>query len=67
MPGAYNALSARLIEQTGFDAMYLSGAVLANSVGGLPDVGVMTLTQARDHADHIGQPDRKSTRLNSSH
>lgn len=53
MPGAYNALSARLIEQTGFDAMYLSGAVLANSVGGLPDVGVMTLTQARDHADHI--------------
>jgi len=55
MPGAYNALSARLIEQAGFDAMYLSGAVLANSVGGLPDVGVMTLTQARDHADHIAR------------
>lgn len=55
MPGAYNALSARLIERAGFDAMYLSGAVLANSVGGLPDVGMMTLTQARDHADHIAR------------
>jgi len=55
MPGAYNALSARLIERAGFDAVYLSGAVLANSVGGLPDVGLMTLTQARDHADHVAR------------
>lgn len=53
MPGAFNALSARLIEREGFDAIYLSGAVLANSVGGLPDVGMMTLTEARDHAAHI--------------
>jgi len=52
MPGAYNALSARMIERCGFDAMYLSGAVLANSVGGVPDVGMMTLTEARDHAAH---------------
>ncbi|NOX57591.1 MAG: methylisocitrate lyase [Planctomycetes bacterium] len=55
MPGAFNALSARMIERTGFDAMYLSGAVLANSVGGLPDVGVMTLTEARDHADRVAR------------
>jgi methylisocitrate lyase len=53
MPGAFNALSGRMIEREGFDAMYLSGAVLANSVGGLPDVGMMTLTEARDHAAHI--------------
>jgi methylisocitrate lyase len=53
MPGAFNALSARMIERESFDAMYLSGAVLANSVGGVPDVGLMTLTEARDHACHI--------------
>jgi methylisocitrate lyase len=35
--------------------MYLSGAVLANSVGGVPDTGLMTLTEARDHADHIAR------------
>jgi len=55
MPGAFNALSARMIERCGFDAMYLSGAVLANSVGGVPDVGMMTLTEARDHAWHVAQ------------
>ena len=55
LPGAYNALSARLIEREGFSAMYLSGAVLANSVGGVPDTGLMSLTVARDHADHIAR------------
>lgn len=55
LPGAYNALSARMIEQEGFSAMYLSGAVLANSVGGAPDIGLMSLTEARDHADHIAR------------
>ena len=53
MPGAFNALSAKMIQREGFNAMYLSGAVLANSVGGEPDVGVMALTEARDHAAHI--------------
>ncbi len=55
MPGAFNALSARLIEREGFEAMYLSGAVLANSVGGVADIGLMTLTEARDHAEHIAR------------
>lgn len=50
MPGAINALSARLIERMGFEAVYLSGAVLANSVVGEPDVGVTTLTEAAMHA-----------------
>ncbi len=53
LPGAFNALSARLIEREGFEALYLSGAVLANSVGGVPDIGLMTLSEARDHAAHI--------------
>lgn len=53
LPGAFNALSARMIEREGFAAMYLSGAVLANSVGGVPDIGLMSLSEARDHAAHI--------------
>jgi methylisocitrate lyase len=53
MPGAFNALSARLIEREGFEALYLSGAVLANSVGGVPDIGLMTLSEAREHAVHV--------------
>jgi methylisocitrate lyase len=53
LPGAFNGLSARMIEREGFAAMYVSGAVLANSVGGVPDVGLMTLTESRDHIAHI--------------
>ena len=55
MPGAINALSARLIEREGFEAMYLSGAVLANSVGGLPDVGMMTLSESEAHSASIAR------------
>lgn len=55
LPGAFNALSARLIEREGFQAMYLSGAVLANSVGGVPDIGLMTLSEAVDHAANIAR------------
>lgn len=55
MPGAINALSARLIEQRGFDAIYVSGAVLANSVGGVPDIGLMTLTELVAHCASIAR------------
>ena len=55
MPGAINALSAKLIESMGFEAMYLSGAVLANSVGGMPDVGMMTLTESEGHSAQIAR------------
>ncbi len=37
-PGAYNALVAMIIEQLGFDGIYISGAVMSNSLG-LPDIG----------------------------
>lgn len=53
LPGAINALSALCIERAGFQGMYLSGAVLANSVGGVPDTGLTTLTEAREHAARI--------------
>ncbi|MBI1318584.1 MAG: methylisocitrate lyase [Candidatus Hydrogenedens sp.] len=53
MPGAINALSAKLIESMGFEALYLSGAVLANSVHGFPDVGMTTLSEAERHAQAV--------------
>jgi methylisocitrate lyase len=53
LPGAINALSARLIEREGFEAIYLSGAVLSNSVGGVPDVGLMSLIESELHCEHV--------------
>jgi len=55
MPGAINALSARLIERRGFEAIYVSGAVLANSVGGVPDIGLMTLSESASHCANIAR------------
>ncbi len=55
IPGAINALSARLIQQEGFDAIYLSGAVLANSVTGVPDIGLTTLTELKTHCANISR------------
>ena len=55
LPGAINALSARLIERVGFEALYVSGAVLSNSVGGVPDIGLMTLTELASHCAHIAR------------
>ncbi|MCL6503403.1 MAG: methylisocitrate lyase [Pirellulales bacterium] len=45
VPGAFNALVARLIEQAGFPAMYLSGAAFSAGTLALPDVGLFTLTE----------------------
>ena len=58
LPGAVNALSARLIEREGFEAVYVSGAVLANSVGGVPDTGLMTLTESVAHCAGIARATR---------
>lgn len=44
-PGAYDTLSALLIEQAGFDAIYMTGNGQASSMLGLPDVGFITLTE----------------------
>lgn len=51
-PGAFNAVSARLIEDKGFDGIYVSGAVTAADLG-LPDVGLTTLTEAAGRAGVI--------------
>lgn len=44
-PGAYNALFARLIAAAGFPAVYLSGAGVANSLLGRPDIGLVTMNE----------------------
>lgn len=45
VPGAANALTARLIEDLGFEAIYLTGAGLANTSLGVPDIGLVTMSE----------------------
>ena len=49
IPGAANALAARVIEDLGFEAVYLSGAGLSNTFHGLPDLGFVGLREVADH------------------
>ena len=42
MPGAYNPLTAKLIEEIGYDGVYVSGGVMSNDLG-YPDIGLTTL------------------------
>ena len=49
VPGAANALAARLIEQMGFEAVYLSGAGLTNTFYGIPDLGFVHLGDLVQH------------------
>ncbi len=49
LPGAPNALAARIIADLGFDAIYLTGAGLTNMHLGLPDLAFMDLSQLAEH------------------
>jgi methylisocitrate lyase len=53
VPGAVNAYCALLAEQAGFEAVYLSGAGVANASFGLPDIGVTTLNDVLEDARRI--------------
>ena len=53
MPGVFNAATARLVERAGFDAFYISGAGLANATAGVPDIGLLTLTEVAQLAGYI--------------
>jgi methylisocitrate lyase len=53
-PGAFNPLSARLIERKGFEGVYISGAVLSADLG-LPDIGLTTLTEVAGRARQIAR------------
>ncbi|MGX1738365.1 methylisocitrate lyase [Corynebacterium flavescens] len=55
LPGAFNPLTARLIQDIGgFGGVYISGAVLANDLG-LPDIGMTTLTEVATRAGQIAR------------
>ncbi len=51
--GAYDALTARLVEQAGFPAVYVGGYALSATQLGLPDVGLLTMTEMLDSVRRI--------------
>jgi 2-methylisocitrate lyase-like PEP mutase family enzyme len=55
VPGAANALFARVIEDLGFEAVYVTGAGVANMLLGAPDVGLTTMTEVRDTVAAIAE------------
>src|SRR5512146_434390 len=53
-PGVFSPLVAMLIEELGFDGVYISGAVLANELG-LPDIGLTTMTEIAQRGRQIAR------------
>jgi len=60
VPGAFNALSAKVVEDLGFEALYVTGAGVTNMWFGMPDQGFMGLHEIADHTarirDAVGLP-----------
>ena len=54
LPGAFNPLSARLIEDKGFEGVYISGAVISADLG-FPDIGLTTLSEVAMRAGQISR------------
>jgi 2,3-dimethylmalate lyase len=52
-PGAFDALSARLVEEAGFPAVYMTGFGTSAALLGRPDVGLLTMTEMADNAARI--------------
>ena len=57
IPGAFNALVAKLAERLGFPAVYLSGGALSAGWAGLPDIGLLTQTEFADAGGRAGTRD----------
>jgi methylisocitrate lyase len=53
LPGVPNASMARLVERAGFDAVYISGAGMANATAGLPDIGLLSMTEVVRLAGYV--------------
>ncbi len=49
LPGAANALTARVIEDLGFEAIYVTGAGVTNTFLGMPDIGLISVTELANH------------------
>ena len=56
MPGAFNAATARLVEQAGFSARLRQRRGLANATAGVPDIGLLTLTEVAQLAGYVAPP-----------
>ena len=54
LPGAFNPLSAKMIQAKGFEGVYVSGAVLSADLG-LPDIGLTTLTEVAGRTQQIAR------------
>ena len=54
-PGAWNALAARLVEEAGFPAVYMTGAGVANTLLGKSDVGLLTLGEMTMMAHYVAE------------
>jgi methylisocitrate lyase len=55
LPGVPNAAIARQVERAGFSAVYISGAGMANATAGVPDIGLLTLTEVTQLAGYIAK------------
>jgi methylisocitrate lyase len=53
LPGVPNAAMARQVERAGFDAVYISGAGIANATAGLPDIGLLSMTEVVTLAGYV--------------
>jgi methylisocitrate lyase len=53
LPGAYDALSARLAERAGFEAVFTTGFGFAATLLGVPDYGLLTMSETMDRVRHI--------------
>jgi methylisocitrate lyase len=51
----FNATTGRLVERSGFDALYISGAGLCNATAGVPDIGLLTLTEVAQLAGYVAR------------
>ena len=54
VPGAYNPLTAKVIEEIGYDAVYVSGGVMSNDLG-YPDIGLTTLKDVSNRSKQISR------------
>tara|TARA_B100000214_G_scaffold373589_1_gene354231 strand:- start:9 stop:905 length:897 start_codon:yes stop_codon:yes gene_type:complete len=54
VPGAFNPLTAKLIEEIGYDAVYVSGGVMSNDLG-YPDIGLTTLKDVSNRSNQIAR------------
>jgi len=53
VPGAFDAVSARLVERVGFGACYMTGAGTVTALAALPDIGLLSVTEMATNARYI--------------